>query len=232
MRRDDSVIGSRYGKLTVLEDVKSDRHGNRKVKCICDCGKVKQIRLSSLKSGDTKSCGCLASKEKSDEVYKKHIGKKYGRLTVLNYIGRNAAGKPLFMCICECGKQTKTDYYSLQSGTTKSCGCFYKEKVGKATQKHGESRTRLYNIWIHMRNRCGKPKADNYKYYGARGICVCDEWKNSYETFRNWALANGYKENLTIDRIDVDGNYEPSNCRWTTVAEQNANKRPRKRTEV
>ena len=99
-----------------------------------------------------------------------------------------------------------------------------KEVTIKRETKHGMTKTRLHNIWVSMKERCNVPSVNCYKYYGGRGIKVCEEWKHSFESFRDWALANGYTDTLTIDRIDVNGNYEPSNCRWITLKEQGSNK--------
>lgn len=113
------------------------------------------------------------------------------------------------MSQCECG--------NLTSWRTRSCGCSHK--------KHDKTNTRLYRIWIRMKLRCYNEKHLYYKYYGERNIKVCDEWLDDFQAFYDWAINNGYNDNLTIDRIDVNGNYEPSNCRWATVKQQNRNKR-------
>lgn len=102
-----------------------------------------------------------------------------------------------------------------------SCG------ASERVRKHGESRTRLYEIWCHMKTRCYCKTSLIFSYYGGRGIKVCDEWRNNYQAFRNWALANGYQETLEIDRIDTNGNYEPGNCRWATRVQQMTNTRKR-----
>ena len=109
----------------------------------------------------------------------------------------------------------------LKSGKIKSCGCLNKQ----GNPKHGLRYTRLYRIWINMKTRCYNKNTNRYKDYGARGITICNEWRNDFMSFYNWSMNNGYDENLTIDRINNDKNYEPSNCRWITVKEQNRNKR-------
>ena len=101
-----------------------------------------------------------------------------------------------------------------------------KEKDMKTFENSAEKR--LYQTWVDMKRRCYAKNRESYKYYGLRGISVCDEWKNDFEKFKTWAMANGYEENLTIDRIDVNGNYEPHNCKWSTIREQNNNKRTNK----
>ena len=154
-----------------------------------------------------------------------YTGKKYGYLTVLEFVKRENK-KTYWKCKCDCGKEIIIPITYLTSGSTKSCGC-YRKKVCKNNAKitHNMSKSRLYRIWIEIKRRCYNKNRNSYKYYGYRGIKVCDEWKNDFINFYNWAINNGYKENLTIDRINVNGNYEPSNCKWSTVKEQNNNMR-------
>lgn len=147
-------------------------------------------------------------------------GQRFGRLVAIEPIPRPGSRRR-WRCKCDCGNETLTPTQNLLSGKAKSCGCM---KIEKAT-KHGDSRTRIYRIWNGMKNRCNNENEIGYENYGGRGITVCEEWNNSFEEFRDWSFENGYKEGLTIDRIDVNGNYEPSNCRWVTMAEQNRNKR-------
>lgn len=150
-------------------------------------------------------------------------GKKYGKLTVIKR-AKNRGHNTYWLCQCECGNFREAQASNLKMGTANSCGCDTREKIIKATTKHNETKTRLYSVWSNMKQRCYNKKQIMYKYYGAKGIIVCDEWKNNYEAFRDWAFANGYGNNLTIDRINVNGNYEPSNCRWISNFEQQHNK--------
>ena len=123
---------------------------------------------------------------------------------------------------CFCGKEFTAALYNINSGRQKSCGCLRHNK-DKIT--HGFSSDRLYNIWKSMLYRCNNSKYKNYNDYGGRGITVCSEWQDDFNKFKEWSLANGYADDLSIDRINVDGNYEPSNCRWTTATVQNRNTR-------
>lgn len=147
------------------------------------------------------------------------IGKKYNMLTVIGETNqRNSSGGKYWCCKCDCGKYAIVSGQHLKSGHTKSCGCQLSHNF-----KHGKRQERLYGIWVGMKGRCNNPNNKAYCWYGGRGIKVCDEWSNNYLIFREWALNNGYSDSYSIDRIDVNGNYEPNNCRWTTEIEQKNN---------
>lgn len=156
--------------------------------------------------------------------FKNLTGKRFGRLTVIS-LKSTSSGNTIWNCKCDCGKEVKVSRNCLTSGNTKSCGCLKKELDMTRNKKHGLSNSRIYKIWAGMKKRCNNPKDSNFKTYGARGITVCEEWKADFISFYNWAMENGYQENLTIDRINVNGNYEPSNCRWITQSEQTRNVR-------
>lgn len=162
----------------------------------------------------------------------KHIditNQRYGKLVVLKKQGKTKYGKSLWLCKCDCGNYKEVDISSLRKGNTKSCGCLVVENhPRKYTDKNEYNyRKRIYKIYDGIRQRCYNKKIPNYSHYGNKGIVMCNEWldkKNGFFNFYNWAINNGYKENLTIDRIDVKGNYEPSNCRWITLQEQQLNR--------
>jgi hypothetical protein len=156
------------------------------------------------------------------------IGEKYGKLTVISLCTeKTSGGRRLWLCQCECGNYKKATRSHLQNGNTTSCGCVRKakdKKLGKKLHRHGLYGKRIYTIWQQMKDRCYNKNNKDYTRYGGRGITVCDEWKTDAKAFSDWANANGYSDNLTLDRIDVNGNYEPSNCRWATIKQQDRNR--------
>lgn len=155
-------------------------------------------------------------------------GQKFNKLTAIKQVGVKA-NSVLYLCKCECGGERIVKSWVLKCGRVKDCGCVSQknrnEIISEKNKTHGDSKTRLYSCWIGIKSRCYRQKDKYYKDYGGRGIKVCNEWIHNYEQFRDWALKNGYKDNLTIDRIDVNDDYKPSNCRWITMTEQTYNKR-------
>jgi len=159
------------------------------------------------------------------------IGMKWGRLTVQHHAPEKVKGRlrHFYICICECGKTCRVVGECLISGHTISCGCYHDEVRLVCTTTHGDSRPgskykRLFESWGDMIRRCEKEKRKDYHHYGGRGIFVCNEWKD-YQTFKDWALANGYNEKLSLDRINNDLGYSPSNCKYSTAKQQARNRR-------
>jgi hypothetical protein len=151
-------------------------------------------------------------------------GDVFGELTVIKFLRKDKHYRNIYLCKCSCGNEKEIIDNRLLTGNTKSCGCLKKKRL----TKHGLSRTKIYQVWQQMIERCYTETNVNYQKYGAKGIKVCDEWRNKdngFINFYNWSIKNGYKEGLTIDRINTYGNYEPSNCRWTTYLTQNTNVR-------
>lgn len=156
------------------------------------------------------------------------IGKRYGKLTVEKKAEKKGKSRDSrWVCLCDCGKRTVAMANNLKKGNTRSCGCLTYERMTQdnPNYKHGLSSTRLRRIWTSMKTRCYNPKSNSYSGYGGRGITICDEWRSDFETFYAWAIENGYRDDLQIDRKNNDGNYEPSNCKWSNRSEQASNRR-------
>ncbi len=149
---------------------------------------------------------------------------KFGRLIVIKKV-ENIKDRTAWLCKCECGNLIKATGRSLKGESTKSCGCLQREKAKEINLKHGKRQHKLYATWQNIKSRCFNKNNKSYKFYGDRGIKVYEEWKDNFESFYVWAINNGYKENLSIDRIDNNGNYEPKNCRWVDRKIQGRNKR-------
>lgn len=151
-------------------------------------------------------------------------GQRFGKLVAVKSIYNKEKKITLWECKCDCGNTCFVRANRLVHNRTKSCGCLRNDSNKARITTHGMSNTKVYNTWHSMKARCYNPTNHNYDHYGKRGISVCDEWRDSFEAFYEWAMANGYQESLSLDRIDNDGNYCPQNCRWTTTKVQNNNR--------
>ena len=229
------LTGDRYGQLTVLREgepiVKPGQ--NRKIRqwvCVCDCGNETVVRHGNLRGGSTKSCGC------TQNIRQDFIGRKYGRLTIVaeaeDIRFSSISVKRVFVCRCECGTVLEVRHDAMTSGNTKSCGCYKREQTIASNIKnkttHGLEHHPLYSTWNGMNRRCYNKNTKHFEHYGGRGIYVCDEWRDDPTEFIRWAVEETeWHEGcgLSLDRIDVNGHYEPSNCRFTDWSTQTLNRR-------
>lgn len=211
MKQTLDIKGKTIGKYLILENpfsIKGRRHC--KVECMW-CHKVFTTKLQNIK----KNLGCFC-KEKN----KIDVGMKFGELTVLEIVSYTQ-----IKCKCSCGSIKDYRRNNLYSGNTKNCGCVRKKRVSKMSTKHSLSKTRIYRLYLSMKARCYRKSVYAYKWYGEKGIKVCDEWlgENGFMNFYNWAMSNGYEDKLSLERKDVNSNYCPENCTWIELLKQHEN---------
>ena len=229
-RHIEDLTNKKFGRWTVLKYSHKSDSGTHYWLCQCSCPlhTIKEVNVQSLRKGTSRSCGCLQKELAHDNGLHNLIGQKFGELTVIKRVenrGRHRGAR--WLCLCTCGEYHEASSNSLLQGLVTSCGCHYANRRKRNPKITDEefNKTRLYEIWSGMKIRCYNKNHKDYKYCGSKGITICSEWKSSFKSFYEWSLANGYQDGLTIDRINTFGNYEPSNCRWITIAEQQLNKR-------
>lgn len=217
------ITGQKFNSLTAIHPTEKRHKGSVIWVFRCDCGNTAEFSIDHVEHGYKRSCGCNIDGQKRFAAPQRNlVGKRFGNVTVIKMMG-HFSRKPWYesMVKCDCGNEFITKDTNLINGVTTRCSeCFF---TTLRIFKHRDHR--LIGIWRAMISRCTNIDNARYSSYGGRGITVCKEWLASFDSFYEWAVANGYEEHLTIDRINNDGNYEPSNCRWTTYAIQNLNKR-------
>lgn len=230
------LTGKRFNKLTVIAKGKGFYTSGGQYKttwiCKCDCGNIKEIASEKIRKGLTQSCGCVRKEKISKVNFEDLTGKKFGRLTVIRFLQpqeREDSRRP-WLCQCKCGNICQVEGNKLRSGHTQSCGCIINEKIGNLNKKYQYSNKRLYSVYSQMIERCTDESNAKYKNYGGRGITVCEEWRENYDNFAEWAFNSGYDakakyNQCTLDRIDVNKGYSPDNCRWVSVTVQQNNRR-------
>lgn len=227
------ISGHRYGRLLAIKHIGKNGSGKTLWECHCDCGNIKNITTSDLSSGRVNSCGCLRKEITAKKNFKDLTGKVFGQWTVVERGKTNNCRKIEWICECSCGNIGEVSGNSLLAGKSTMCKECLRKIQSKKAKTHGKSRSRIYKIFCGMKSRCFNPNNYSYSHYGARGIVVCNEWMgdNGFDNFYEWSMKNGYSDELSIDRIDVNGNYEPANCRWATNKEQANNTRKNKKYE-
>jgi hypothetical protein len=216
------LTGNRYGMLLVKSFAGVDKNRAAAWNCECDCGTTTTVIANSLRRGLTKSCGNhLPSKTADIE------GQRFGMWTVKEFVEVDNHRMAKWKCICDCGNVGIVSTNSLRTNNSTNCGCRQATTTCLQFTKHGKYKTAEYQAWASMKQRCNNKKNPQYPNYGGRGIKVCEQW-NTFETF--YSDMGKRPDGLSIDRINNDGDYEPSNCRWATIIEQNNNQRRSKKT--
>lgn len=225
MAKHHDLGGQRFGRLTITTYAGVNSNRQAMWNATCECGNETVVLANKVRRGMTKSCGCEAANTPLDLT-----GQRFGRLTVLRRTTRGTTRAYKWLCSCDCGSEVEVAGPTLKIGHTVSCGCAVIDHISLLNRTHGLSNTRTYDIWSRMKQRCGNPNTVGWADYGGRGITVCLEWQESFETFlRDMGEA---PKGLTIERKDNNLGYSKDNCKWATRKEQNMNKRPRKDLKI
>ena len=223
-KRCTNYAGKVIDWLTVLYPVRQtdDRHGVIWA-CRCKCGRLIELTSGAISNGRTHSCGkCGYKQQRLFELNAKKIGGvRFGRLVAIYPTSRRSGNSVVWHCKCDCGNECDVSYDQLHKGETVSCGCYHRDMV---TKWHTETERLLADRWHRVQQRCYNPTDKNYALWGARGIKMCDEWLHDKSKFIKWAIDNGFKPGLKLDRIDNSKGYSPDNCRWATDSQQANNR--------
>lgn len=215
------LTGRVFGKWTAMECVGKNRHNRALWNCHCECGTTRIMPSSALLTGETKSCGC----DRLPRIKTSNMaGLRFGEWTVIETLSLRYRREPFCLCVCSCGTKREVAAHNLKQGASLSCGCIGRKKACDRHFIHGLTETSEHHIWKTMIARCENKRSRKYASYGARGIRVCPKWRASFIAFLN-DMGRRPTPRHSIDRINNEGNYEPSNCRWATPTEQSCNRR-------